>query len=81
MSKQVWIEPWIDRMGLIVALSGDERFKAINRLKHDMRINLTKDEQEQLRCAFRARFAPSRGSDGCKTAMNSLDQVCGLRAS
>jgi hypothetical protein len=72
--QQDWKEPWIDRMGLIVALSGSERFLRLSKLKTDM-AGLSPAMQAELRAAIRERFTPSNGRDGCQSAMQSVRSV------
>lgn len=66
-----WIEDWIDEMGLIVALSGNERFNKIAKFKCARKF-LSEKGQQKLDEAIRKRFTPSNGEDGCKTAMDSV---------
>lgn len=71
-----WKEAWIDRMGLIVALSG---YVAIRRFKEDMATLESLAEVEALREAIRQRFTPSSYADaerdGCKSAMAAVKEV------
>lgn len=66
-----WKEKYIDRMGLIVALSGEPRFQQLSLLKADMAL-LSSEMQQELKSALRQRFAPSGGTDGCQSAMNAV---------
>lgn len=74
-----WKESWIDRMGLIVALSGNDRYVAIRRFKEDMATLESMAEVEALREAIRQRFTPSSYAgderDGCKSAMAAVKEV------
>lgn len=60
--KRDWKEHWVDRMGLIVALHGKARFDALDAFKLKMFVELTVDEQAQLRACLRQRFTPSASS-------------------
>jgi len=73
-----WRELWVDRMGLIVALSGKERFDMLEAFKLRMFVELTLAEQEQLRECLRQRFTPSNGNDGCQSATESVRQAASL---
>jgi hypothetical protein len=67
-----WREPWVDRMGLIVALSGKKRFDMLADFKRRMLSELTPSECDALRECLRQRFTPSNGSDGCQSATEAV---------
>lgn len=69
-----WIETWIDRMGLIVALNGEERFQQIYQFKVDLN-RLNHDMQTQVKEAIRLRFAPTNGNDGCVSGTMAVKEV------
>lgn len=73
--NQNWKEPWIDQMGLIVALSGEERFIMLARFKYRMAMELSTFDQAELRVAIRQRFTPSNGEDGCQSAMSAVKEI------
>jgi hypothetical protein len=70
-----WREPWIDRMGLIVALGGEERFTHLRAFKKDMRVKLTVDERQALKAAIQARFTPTNGEDGCASGVSAVKEA------
>lgn len=72
-----WREKWVDEMGLIVTLSGEDRYFRLNQLKFRMGRDLTEQEVYQLRQCLRERFTPSNGQDGCKEAMDSMRTING----
>lgn len=74
MINRDWKEPWVDRMGLVVALSGEDRFTHLQRLKRDM-APLAPEQQAELRECFRQRFTPSNGADGCQSATQAVREV------
>lgn len=63
-----WKEAWVDRMGLVVCLSGSERFTKLDLMKRDMAEQLTASQILELRATLRARFTPSNGKDVCHEA-------------
>lgn len=67
-----WKEEWVERMGLIVALSGDYRFKQLAKMKGDMAVRLSQQEVAELKECLRRRFTPSNGNDGCREATQSV---------
>lgn len=69
-----WKEQWIDQMGLIVALSGDERFRKLAEFKTKMR-DLSLPDQVALKEAIRQRFTPTNGQDGCQSATEAVRQT------
>lgn len=69
-----WKELWIDQMGLIVCLSGEDRFQRMREFKAFMAL-LSQEKQAELKEAIRMRFTPSNGQDGCQTAMRSVKEV------
>jgi len=70
-----WKEEYIDEMGLIVALSGIERYARLAVFKLSIKHQLTKDEQHQLRFAIKNRFTPTNGQDGCRSGMEAVKEV------
>jgi len=62
-----WKEAYVDQMGLIVALSGRDRFVQMEFLKDQMR-QLPETQQAELKECLRQRFTPSGGRDGCQSA-------------
>jgi hypothetical protein len=69
-----WKEPYVDRMGLIVALSGQHRFQKLSELKKDMS-SLPASQQSELKECLRQRFTPTNGQDGCSEAMASMRSI------
>lgn len=69
-----WKETFVDRMGLIVVLSGQQRLEKLAALKSDID-KLSPKEQQEVRECLRMRFTPSNGEDGCDSAMNALNSV------
>jgi hypothetical protein len=63
MIARDWKEAWVDHMGLIVALSGNARFAMLDAFKLKMFVDLTPDEQAELRDCLRRRFTPSSCSN------------------
>jgi len=59
LKKRDWKEKWVDQMGLIVALAGEQRFKRLESFKLAMSVALTEDQCEELRECLRQRFTPS----------------------
>lgn len=74
-----WKEEWVDRMGLIVALSGEHRFERLDSLKKDMK-QLSEDKVKELKYCFKQRFTPSHSAgdiyEGCETATKSVEMAC-----
>lgn len=70
-----WKEDWIDRMGLIVALSGEERFEALRKFKADMNWKLRPHEQIELKETLRMRFTPTNGKEGCQSATAAVKEA------
>lgn len=73
--NQDWMEPWIDQMGWIVALSGEARFRNLEEFKKQMRTRLTKEGQVTLKEAIRQRFTPTNGQDGCRGAIEAVREA------
>lgn len=71
---QDWMEPWIDQMGLIVALSAPERFERFAMFKYNM-AKLRKRDRIALKEAIRLRFTPSNGVDGCESGTEAVREV------
>lgn len=69
-----WREYWVDRMGLIVALSGENRFTKLLEFKRDLDA-LFACEQLAVKEAIRLRFTPSDGIDGCTSGIEAVKQV------
>jgi len=61
-------------MGLIVALSGAERFATLLQFKADM-ATLTTDQQTALKEALRQRFTPNNSADGCQSATLAVKEA------
>ena len=59
-----WKEAWVDRMGLIVTLSGQDRFMRLKKFKADMVHDLTPGQIVDLRICLRERFSPSNAMTG-----------------
>jgi len=57
-----WREAWVDKMGLIVALHGEQRFKRLEAFKLEMFVELTPDQCAELKECLRQRFTPSSES-------------------
>lgn len=57
MFTRDWKEEYVDFMGLIVALSGEQRFARMTELKDGMK-GLTDKQNKELKQAFRERFYP-----------------------
>lgn len=74
-----WKEEWVDRMGLIVTLSGEDRFAALEKFKSDM-VKLGKGDRWSLQDCLRHRFTPSNGQDGCQSATDAVKEATTLRA-
>ena len=72
--KRDWKEVWIDKMGLIVALSGEQRFAKIEDFKASLAL-LSADDQAAVKQAMRQRFTPSNGQDGCSEATASITEA------
>lgn len=72
--NQDWKENWIDQMGLIVALSGAERFRKLEVFMVEMRL-LSAPELAELKEALRQRFTPSNGQDGCQGATEAVREA------
>lgn len=70
-----WKESWIDKMGLIVTLSGNNRFTKLSELKSIMASQLTPQEVAELKECFRQRFTPTGGLNGCRSATDSVNQI------
>lgn len=70
-----WKEVYVDRMGLIVALSGEDRFQKLTELKRDM-VKLPQALQMELMECLRQRFTPSNSDCGCQSATKSVRLVC-----
>lgn len=70
-----WKEDWVDRMGLIVALSGEARFQCLVLFKLDMATKLSEAECRELRVCLRKRFMPTNGQDGCQEAVKSVREA------
>ncbi len=62
MMTRDWKEIYVDQMGLIVALNGSDRFKAMEAFKLRMFVELTPDQCDELRECLRQRFTPSSNS-------------------
>lgn len=73
MSKP-WIEHYIDHMGLVVALSGVERFAEMKRLKDRIAL-LEVSKASEVREAIRLRFTPTNGQDGCQSGTAAVRDV------
>jgi hypothetical protein len=71
VKTEPWIELWIDWMGLIVTLSGEQRFRQLEGFNWGFK-HLKPEDQATLKQAIRARFCPSNGEDGCQGAMESV---------
>lgn len=71
-----WKENYVDFMGLIVAQSGEERFKNLKLLKLAMDL-LTDEDKAAVKETLRQRFTPSNGQDGCEEAMDSMRTING----
>lgn len=56
-----WKEVWVDRMGLIVALDAERRFKALQELKAAMARELTQKQRSELLVTLAERFTSQRG--------------------
>jgi hypothetical protein len=54
-----WKEAWVDQMGLIVALSGANRFDLLNQFKAAMMSRLSSEQRDELVECLRQRFTPS----------------------
>lgn len=70
-----WKEAWVDEMGLIVALSGEDRFFRLNKLKFRMGRELSEQEVHQLRACLRQRFTPTNGQHGCQEATSAVKEI------
>lgn len=70
-----WREIWVDRMGLIVALSGAERFDSLNKMKKDMAENLNPDQINIVKDVIRQRFTPTNGENGCQSATQAVKEI------
>lgn len=77
MIERDWKEEWIDEMGLIVALSGKERFTKLSIFRIKMRALLSPVDQDALKEALRQRFTPTNGMDGCQEATAAVKEVVG----
>lgn len=69
-----WKEPFVDEMGLIVALSGQERFAKLAEFKRKA-ATLSEHDQRLLKECLRQRFTPTNGNDGCASATDAVRQV------
>lgn len=69
-----WKEAWVDEMGLIVALSGTQRFERVDRFNVKMKL-LSTEQREELKECLRQRFTPTNGKDGCQEATESVQLV------
>lgn len=67
-----WKEAYVDQMGLIVALSGKDRFVQMEFLKERMR-ELPESQQVELKECLRQRFTPSGSHTGCKSATEAVE--------
>lgn len=79
MTPPDWREIWIDRMGLIVALAGEERFRQLRAFKADMASLLSPAQCDQLHQALTARFTPTNGQNGCQSATAAVRAVAESR--
>lgn len=70
-----WKEVWIDQMGLIVALSGEERYARLRDFKKQLALLSDKDFHA-LNKAIKERFTPSNGEDGCQSATEAVKEAC-----
>lgn len=70
-----WKEEWIDEMGLIVALSGYDRFIRLGIFKLAVKHTLTEKQRGELKLAIKNRFTPTNGQDGCKSGMEAVKEV------
>ena len=58
-----WTEKWVDRMGLIVTLSGTARFAYLDKFKADMKVELTPEQIIELKVCLCERFTPGQHPD------------------
>jgi hypothetical protein len=72
-----WKEEWVDRMGLIVCLSGSLRFDALREFKRDMGFKLSNAQIQELKACLKARFTPTNGEDGCQSGTSAVREVAG----
>lgn len=74
-----WKEAWIDEMGLIVALSGEDRFRRLSAFKARCLL-LAPTYKAELSAALKQRFMPSSypenpPADGCRSGMDAINAV------
>ena len=69
-----WKESWVDQMGLIVALSGAERFSKLTQFKIRMK-ELAPESQKELMETLRMRFTPTNGDNGCREATSAVREA------
>lgn len=69
-----WKEEWVDRMGLIVALSGVERFQKLSEFKR-LAATLSATHRDELNECLRQRFTPTNGEDGCKSGTTAVREA------
>lgn len=74
MREQPWKEAFVDRMGLIVALSGDERHAKMRELVLDIS-RLSGPLQAEVKETLRTRFTPTNGEDGCRSASEAVRAI------
>ena len=77
---QDWREKFIDEMGLIVALNGEERFTKLSLFKN--RINdLNSNDRAEIKNLLKLRFTPSSINtnniefNGCRAGTESVEAV------
>lgn len=72
--QQPWKEVFVDRMGLIVALSGQRRMEAMSALVSDIRA-LPAGKAVEVKECLRLRFTPTNGGNGCQSATEAVKAV------
>ncbi len=70
-------EIFVDKMGLIVCLSGEARFAKIREFKKELAA-YPLQERLFISEAIRKRFTPTNGQDGCESGMASVKEATEL---
>lgn len=74
MNQKPWQEVLVDKMGLIVALGGEERYARMAELKTILTA-LPSDKRFEIENILRERFTPTNGSDGCHGGTDAVRQA------